>query len=849
MLSEQLIPFAGTDWAMWRWFALRGAGFPVAHVLQLAMPACAEAVDHLLACEAEVEQARRNSQALLFAEARTVEGEAQKLLIKVARRVQRGKQLDVLPTAPLSSQAIALLNTLAATSRRRDQARTDLNDLYHKAIIQTMHTLAAVAEDEDFLEAVTWQNRRAVHDGFAPFLRHAFTEKPSHSQREHARLIARYLQRYCTKNDSIGFFGPIGWGRWRSDITEMTVRPGASLLDARTVYFETWGIDVLAQKLSEQPGLLPWAIPRPMPFLSLQGTTLHIPFARPFELSVAQAAVLATCDGQRTARDIARVLLRRSLSGLENEADVFAILEELRNARRITWAFEVSMADWHPEQALRLQIEHITPPVLRQEALRPLELLEERRAAVAAAANVEELDRALQHLETTFTHLTASSPTRDAGKTYAARTLVYEECRRNIELTPGSALLQSLAPPLTLLLTSARWFTYTAARFYRRAFKKKYDELVQKTGSSTLDFATYWSWVQELFPVVPGQLLNKTLLPEFQKRWAAILRIPDGQHHIHYSSKELQPRVQKLFEAPQSGWLSTCYHSPDVLLAACGPDAIAQGNYEWILGELHQGTNTLDRMALVSQHPKPDDLLLALAADHPEPRVVPVYPRHTLTAKRTHPTLVLPHDWYLVFGADSAHVPPERALPLSSLVLETCEGEPVVRTRDRSKQFDLLEIFKDLISSQVCNAFKLLASATHTPRITIDRLIIYRETWCFALADLTWALSTDPLEDYICCRRWAKMQSIPRFFFVRTPQESKPFYVDLDSPIYVDILAKAVRRAISASDGSITITEMYPHPEQVWLPDADGKHYTCELRLVVVDQVVPIGVQKRPSRD
>ncbi|MBA2680040.1 MAG: lantibiotic dehydratase, partial [Ktedonobacteraceae bacterium] len=196
-------------------------------------------------------------------------------------------------------------------------------------------------------------------------------------------------------------------------------------------------------------------------------------------------------------------------------------------------------------------------------------------------------------------------------------------------------------------------------------------------------------------------------------------------------------------------------------------------------------------------------------------------------------------DWRLIFSADSAGVPPERALPLGSLILEECEGELVVRTRDDQQQFDLLEIFDSFISDQVCDLFKILAPAPHTPRITVDRLVVCRETWRFAPVDLPWAFRVDPLERYIEMRRWTKAQQMPRFFFVRTPNERKPFYVDLDSPIFGEIFAKAVRSAASARGERITITEMLPDPEHAWLPDDDGNRYTCEMRMVAVDQLKP----------
>ena len=68
--------------------------------------------------------------------------------------------------------------------------------------------------------------------------------------------------------------------------------------------------------------------------------------------------------------------------------------------------------------------------------------------------------------------------------------------------------------------------------------------------------------------------------------------------------------------------------------------------------------------------------------------------------------------------------------------------------------------------------------------------------------------------------------------------EKKPYYVDSQSTILINLVAKAVRKAVQAAAGggaSIKITEMLPGPEHCWLTDSCGGHYTSELRMVTVD--------------
>jgi hypothetical protein len=96
---------------------------------------------------------------------------------------------------------------------------------------------------------------------------------------------------------------------------------------------------------------------------------------------------------------------------------------------------------------------------------------------------------------------------------------------------------------------------------------------------------------------------------------------------------------------------------------------------------------------------------------------------------------------------------------------------------------------------------------------------------------------------FVAARRWARAAGLPRFVYVKSPVEVKPVYVDLASPIYVDIFSRIVRRTREGAGGDATLalTEMLPRLEQAWLPDAAGRLYTSELRIVAVDQASPAG--------
>jgi Lantibiotic dehydratase, N terminus len=106
--------------------------------------------------------------------------------------------------------------------------------------------LRAVARDPLFQTAVTWQNRAALHNAVAKIANGAAA--PGSARRRREEVVASYWQRYCAKNDTIGFFGPLAWGRVADDGPTVQASCGR-LVSESTVCFEAWAIQALAEAL------------------------------------------------------------------------------------------------------------------------------------------------------------------------------------------------------------------------------------------------------------------------------------------------------------------------------------------------------------------------------------------------------------------------------------------------------------------------------------------------------------------------------------------------------------------------------------------------------------------------
>ena len=142
-----------------------------------------------------------------------------------------------------------------------------------------------------------------------------------------------------------------------------------------------------------------------------------------------------------------------------------------------------------------------------------------------------------------------------------------------------------------------------------------------------------------------------------------------------------------------------------------------------------------------------------------------------------------------------------------------------------------------LIAASV-SEFKLVAAAPHTPRIAIDDLVVARETWRWPARDLVFAGSKTTEERFLGALRWAESHGLPRHVFVRVPHELKPVYVDLESPVSVDLFCHLLRRAAKLTPaGEAAVSEMLPAPHDTWLCDAQGRRYASELRIAALDPV------------
>ena len=577
--------------------------------------------------------------------------------------------------------------------------------------------LRRAARDPAFREAMTWQNPAAVANALDKVAAGAGAATSKTRRRE--EVVASYWQRYCAKNDTIGFYGPLAWGRIVDAPAGALQAHSGRLVRERSVHLESWGVQTLAASIDPD---------------------LRVPL------------------GPRSE-------------------------EDLRDA-----------------------LEAHAHPAVRRRGLAALAAIERARDAVEQAGRAQ-LAAALADLDATFERLTGAAPTRNHGRAYGARTLAYVDCMRDLDVTLGPAFLAELEPALVLLFEAGRWFCGR----------------VQAVGEAVVAAALPGEGSRVPFgAMVPRILVPMMQLPaalgaevdELQRRMAALAADPDVA--------TLADRARAAFADHRPAWRYAGYQSVDVQVAARDEQAIRDGDYLAVIGDMHPGDNPLLQGLFGNRHPSPARMyeLFRHEAGAQLPLLLPPWGPGMQVDARGVPLM----------GDDAVHVAinPESCAPGGRRTWRAeelwIEGADVVDA-DGELRIPLVDLFAVPIFVMAVRTFELWAAAAHQPRLTAGRVVLRRECWA-AQAD---GIPGAP-DAFVA---WARGRGMPRRVFVKTPVERKPFYLDLDSPVLRRIALRHIRAAAGSAE-PVRFSEMLPDPDHCWLGDPEGRRYASELRLIGV---------------
>jgi len=117
------------------------------------------------------------------------------------------------------------------------------------------------------------------------------------------------------------------------------------------------------------------------------------------------------------------------------------------------------------------------------------------------------------------------------------------------------------------------------------------------------------------------------------------------------------------------------------------------------------------------------------------------------------------------------------------------------------------------------------------PRFTWGRTVLFRRRCVLPADSLPHGLADpsapEPLV-FAALARLRRRHRLPRHVFVNTSADPKPFYADLESPVFADLVRRAAAPRERRPGPALTFTEMLPSPEGLWVRDRQGR-YTSEF--------------------
>ncbi|MFI6230887.1 lantibiotic dehydratase [Micromonospora echinospora] len=681
------------------------------------------------------------------------------------------------------------------------------------------------ATDPWLLEAMCWQNPTIVNSWLGRYATEGVggTKRPTY-YRGKLLTLGVYLQRYATRNETIGFFGPIAWAHLDPGRDLLVEVGGKGERVRHTTYFEPWALTALARAWEADPEVR-WHLPVVVNQAgALRDDTFVRPRRGPHPLTDDQRLVLRHLGGSGYADELLTAV--RAADGPEwDRARLTGVLDALQRAECLHWGFDITVVGGS-EEVLDAQLARVPegPRGRLRDDLHRLSRL--RREVCDAAGDATGVWRATNALAESFETISGVDRSVQKRVNPDCRELLYHDVTVDWDATLGARAVAGLAGPLELLMETCRYASWRFATgiedrarvALRRdpSFEAVFDELLP-----------------ELNDRRPGRVV-RGVLAEVRQIVADLLaaepgvEAPDGS--LVYRSAALRERWRAAFAAPRAGWSAAELHSTDIMLAQ------RDDGHLWVLGELHTTINPLDYRFCLENQPEPGRLEALIDAATPPDRFIAAVPPTPRLSPRTAPppAAYLPdkHRYWTLWPRTSMPA----AVPKRSCVdLRVAERDGTVVVLDAAGQVvtRLTEFLGEFLSLALYNTLSLFPEADHSPRVRIDDLVVQRAYQRIPVREFAPLLSAPPSR--VEMAGFFRARGLPRYSFVRVPGEPKPVFCDARSWVTTHNVVRLVRKVADRPEAMVKVQEMLPDFDDLWLTGPDGRTRTSEFRFVLQD--------------
>jgi hypothetical protein len=629
------------------------------------------------------------------------------------------------------------------------------------------------------------------------------------------RTLLMYVQRLATKNETVSTFGPSAWGTVDPAARGLRLEPAGL---RRHAFLEKWVADALVGAMNRDGSVRAELAPRLHPAGRLEeGGFVRLDTGVRVALDAATLPVALRCDGRTPAHALGDpgALAALAAAGVilwEAECPRFRLdrVEALLAAVR-GWRAGEARSRWEP--------------ILGElaEVPRAFERDPDPAPRRALARRVRE----------TLAGLGAAPQGAPQRTLYRAANPVGEECVREGAFVLGADAAREVIADVQPWLDLWRDVFAFAAHRVNAKLAALHAAAAPRAGAVPLPAFLRAADAAGL-PLALTGVPGLAFLAFLEARAAfsqAVAARPDAPEWT--LSAEDCAFLRRRFEFPRFDAFT--YPSADLQLAARSAADVAAGRHRWIVAELHFPGVALQH-GVYWGCPDPDGFgrhVRAMAGG-------PFADWGFLPADLTNKTLLhfegVRDLW--TYAGPGAIAPGWRSVrPADVEVVVAEEGDVRMRAGGR----DLGSFARSWVLALGFHPFQL-ARADHTPRLVLGRTVVQRETWTVRREELAAAgaelstLAVARVVDRLRARR-----GIPRHVYVRPTDDAvrrlgaggrdkdvKPFYVDLESWPFLQLLARAI-----AKHGEVEVTEMLPGPDELLWREPEGRR-TFELRVLVV---------------
>jgi hypothetical protein len=701
-------------------------------------------------------------------------------------------------------------------------------DAQAEATARALGRLLEIAADERFREALFLSNP-GVHEVIERWLATDLDPGRLNSKSKlRARTLAMYLQRFCSKNESVSFFGPTYWGRLGgSDDASVTIAPAPTPEPRRFVFWSHWAVQKLADLIAADPEV--WRslhVARPPWLFERDGGYRKVDFLpHPPELREVEAP-----EDPRDERLVELCHRGGRLGDVVAETEV-EDLRRLAERDLVQLGLQAPVGLPRPLDHLLAEVDGFDEPA-RSRWSSCLQELDELRRRFEETDLSERIDL-LARIDARFEELTAASSTRGAGELAADRAVIFEDCHQPWSaFEVGGRLERDLRREFPLVLDLVLELPLARVRARRQAALEWFVDRFGAGARVALDaaFAAAADPAAPLDPILRG--LDEEVVEHGDSLLSDALYGNADRRLVELDPDDVR---SALGPPPKDVW-GLC--SADLQVGAASADAIETGDYHVVVGEVHALHDVLLYASVSALHPRPGEFLAEIseltdglsaatvcdsisihwgktairaASALPDVEFVGRSPKPDALRLQAHDLAVEARDDRLALLAPGLG---EIALAQPPTWLWADEVGSLFGAFSGVRLTNMGEHVR-----------RRPAELTHLPRVCVGRFVVARETWWLD-PDAVERWSAYAPANRQALRRQQLDHGLPDLVYAKFEEEQKPVFLDFANPLLVDVAA----RLWAATEGPVRVTEMLPGPDELWLADRRGR-YTSELRI------------------